>query len=75
MKVSDFIEWLKTQDQDAVVRVMVQGQAPEYAPWGECTPTPFNHEFHADYIDFRDNPWLKGQPNEKARFLDLGVRD
>jgi hypothetical protein len=69
MRVRDFIEWLKTQDQDAVVEVLVQERAPPYAPWGCCTETPFNPDEHVDYNDMS---WSK-EPRDRT--LTLGVKD
>lgn len=69
MKVRDFIEWLKTQDQDAVVEVMVQEPAPPYAPWGGCYETPFDPEKHVEYDD---RSWCEGAGD---RTLTLGVKD
>ena len=66
MKVKDFIEWLKTQDQEATVYVLVQQKAPTYAPWGECKEIPFTPDL-AYYVD----PTV----HETDPSLTLGVAD
>lgn len=69
MRVRDFIEWLKTQDQDAIVEVLVQDEPPPYAPWGCCVETPFDPAEHADYDD---KSWSK-EPRDRT--LTLGVKN
>jgi hypothetical protein len=74
MKVSKFIEWLKTQDQDAVVEVLVResrgnGWEGDSFHFEELDP-----DKHADYVDFRGNQFAKGEPHENGRFLYLGDR-
>lgn len=71
MTVAELIEWLKTQDQEAVVFV-VSGERG-YAWNGdsynlqEFTPTL------AEYIDLRGNPFVKPDaPHFNARSLHLG---
>lgn len=71
MKVSEFIEWLKTQDQDATVEVVVREQS---TGWGgdfvkvvEFTPDL------ADYTDLRGNPFVEDDSSLKdSRTLQLG---
>lgn len=74
MNVAEFIEWLKTQDQDAIVMVMVQDDPPGYESYGPCTETVFTPKL-TDYTDFRQYEWSKGTPNEGKRTLVLGERD
>lgn len=70
MIVSDFIEWLKTQDQGATVRVVVREQA---RGWGGDTVkvVEFTTEY-SDYTDMRVNPFVKGMLYENDRTLLLG---
>lgn len=71
MKVSELIEWLKTQDQDATVEVVVRNPA---TGWGgdsvsvvEFTPDLSN------YVDLRGNPFVKDDsPIKDCRTLLLG---
>ena len=72
MIVSDFIEWLKTQDQGATVEVVVREPA---TGWGGDTfrVETFDPEHHSDYTDMRGNRFAKGEPYENNRTLLLGV--
>lgn len=65
MNVKEFIKWLKTQDQDATVRV-VASRCGVYH-YQDFIPTLSN------YVDFRGNQFVKpGEPHENKRFLELG---
>ena len=71
MKVSELIEWLKTQDQEAIVEILVGEHSRGYS--GDS----FSKEFfdineHVDYTDFRKYDFAKGQPYENDRLLFLG---
>jgi len=69
MKVSEFIEWLKTQDQDAIVLV-AQAAA---GPWSTYTvEEEFSIEDHSDYVDLRNNPFTDDEERKKRRTLMLG---
>lgn len=80
MVVSEFIEWLKTQDQGAIVEVVL-------FEFEEDPPNIVLHakEFSIDndkyeklgecweYGDFRNHPYLKeGDENYNKRFLLIG---
>jgi hypothetical protein len=55
MKVSEFIEWLKTQDQEATVRVLVA----EFRNGCDITKeVDFTPEL-SYYCDLRGNPFVK----------------
>ena len=68
MLVSEMIDWLKTQDQDAVVQVVVKGVIKEFNPHvGEYYPE------HWEYTDFRANRFVKETDEEyNMRYLLLG---
>lgn len=74
MKVSDFIRWLGTQDQDATVEVLVRELGAGWS--GDVVRvTVFDPNLHAEYVDLRGNPHAIGAPHENARTLLLGVND
>lgn len=70
MLVKDFIEWLKTQDQDAIVEVPVKLEAIEYYGdiWGMQN---FSPEEHAEFYDLTNNPYVT-QEERKLKYLTLG---
>ncbi len=74
MTVKDFIAWLQTQDQDAIVCVLKQHKADAYQSYGECTFESFAPEL-SDYTDFRNNQFAKGQTYENDRYLYIGEKD
>ena len=73
MIVSEFIEWLKTQDQGATVWVMEQQEPGAYQSYGECTAVPFDPEKHAEYMDWREVASAKGHPFANDHDLTLGT--
>ena len=74
--VADLIEILKTQDQGAVVQVLVHTEGTGYYDQGgSCSPEEFNKEDHIEYTDFRGNEYVK--PNAlyfNKRYLLLGEK-
>lgn len=52
MKVSEFIEWLKTQDQEATVEVVITKYGRGYDGGVEVRVADFTPE-HAHYVDCR----------------------
>ena len=71
MKVSEFIEWLKTQDLDATVEVVVRVSA---TGWGgdSVEVVEFTPDF-SEYVDLRGNPFVKDDsPIKDSRTLLLG---
>ena len=56
MTVAKFIEWLKTQDQDAVVHVVFHARGVGYDNQGGTATTvafdPHNHVDHSDAITY-----------------------
>lgn len=77
MIVSEFIEWLKTQDQGAIVEVVCELEPSFYESNGGCKVSEFkaiNYD-QFEYIDLRGNPYVK--PDDSLldkRFLLLGYR-
>lgn len=56
MKVRDFIEWLKTQEQDAIVEVVVHKSGKGYYDQGGTAGTSvFDPEKHVEICDLRGN--------------------
>ena len=68
MTVAEFIEWLKTQDQGAIVKVIFSDDSS--AGWEEeFTPD------RAEYRDLRGNPHVDPMsPRANKRYLILGER-
>lgn len=78
MQVREFIEWLKQfPDQDATVEVLHCSPGMPYTQQGGVTDSvDFDPNKHAEYTDFRENPFVK--PTEKwfnRRALLLGLND
>lgn len=73
MTVAEFIEWLKTQDQDAVVECVVhESGGSYYEQGGTCTTQPFAPEL-SDYTDFRGNQFVKEtEPYFNKSYLLIG---
>lgn len=83
MIVKDFIKWLETQDQEAVVEVLLHSSGTGYYDQGGTVSV---EEFTADeyygcgkhfeYTDFRGNQYTKeDSPCYNKRFLQLGKKD
>ncbi len=74
MKVAEFIEWLKTQDQEAIVECVVhESNGSYYEQGGTCTTEEFTEEL-SEYTDFRGNEYVKSsQPYYNKRYLLVGV--
>lgn len=80
MTVSELIEWLKTQDQDAIVQVVQHTTGKGYYDQGgNASVVDFTTEpcepycFLFDYTDFRDNQFVKSDaPHFNQRYLLLG---
>lgn len=69
MTVAELIEWLKTKDQGAAVKVLV-GRSE---PWNDIYSfTDFDPSEHSEYLDMRGNPFAKGTPFENDRDLLIG---
>jgi hypothetical protein len=71
MTVSEFIEWLKTQDQGATVEILVGESGTGYG--GDFYHrASLDIEKHSDYTDFRGNQFAVGKSYENERRLFLG---
>ena len=70
MVVSEFIEWLSTQDQGATVEILRGGRGGYEGD--RYWRAEFDPKQHADYTDMRGNPYMVGRPTENARYLFLG---
>lgn len=77
MIVSEFIEWLKSQDQGATVEVVNHTSGNTYYDQGgNATPVAFNPEEHAHYTDLRGNQFIAPEmPYFNKRTLLLGNHD
>lgn len=71
MIVSEFIEWLKTQDQGATVYVL-SGERGRGYEGDSYRQVVFDSENHAVYTDMRGNPFARGKPYQDERDLFLG---
>ena len=68
--VAQFIEFLKTQDQGAIVET-IQMVASTYSEHPEFVP--LNLEEHIDYTDLRDNSLvMDDEPRKTRRTLEIG---
>ena len=74
MNVAELIEWLKTQDQEAIVEVLTSESVGCH--WNVRVEThreAFRPDEHADYMDFRGNPFVsRAQSHYNRRYLFLG---
>jgi hypothetical protein len=73
MKVPEFIDWLKTQDQNAEVHVMV-GDMDEETEYGEYDWEKFNPVYYSKYEDWSKNPYAIGTKFENKKILYLGLK-
>ena len=71
MIVSEFIEWLKLQDQGATVEVL-HGTRSVNWEGDSYRKVAFDPAIHGDYTDMRGNPFAKGKPYENSRTLFIG---
>lgn len=76
MTVSEFIEWLNAQDQDAIITCIVHdSRGSYYEQGGTCSTEEFTPEF-SEYVDFRDNQFVKPDaPYFNKRYLLIGGKD
>jgi len=78
MTVSQLIEWLKAQDQGAVVQVVTISDAPTWEAYGPATLVELDvtNADHVEYTDFRGNQFVKEDaPHYGRRYLTLGSTD
>ena len=74
LTVAEFIEWLKTQDQEAIVQTI---RHKEGTGWddqgGSAEVVDFSPETTSEYTDFRGNRLVKpSAPYYNKRFLLIG---
>lgn len=74
MNVAEFIEWLKTQDQEAEVRVLRAIEAGGYYSSKEVSDFPFDPEADDfEVMDWTDNQFVKPEhPHFGKKELILG---
>lgn len=75
MTVREMIEWLKTQDQDAEVEVLMKESGCGWDSGDYVTTVTFDASNRDlwDYTDFRGNPHVKpDEPYYGKRYLKLG---
>jgi hypothetical protein len=64
--VAQFIEWLKTRDQEAIVQIVYEGDIRDLDLSEEISD-------YFRYTDFRGNKWVKEhEPYFNKRYLLLG---
>ncbi len=75
MNIKEFKEWLNQFDDDVIVKVLVQKEAPMYESYGEAVQTEFTGEKWEDHdhVDFRGNRFTKPhEPHYNKKYLILG---
>ncbi len=75
MKVSEFIEWLKKQDQEATVKCVEMQPSDHYYTDGtkDARMVEFKSEEHSYYIDYRGSEVLtEKDPRFNKRYLFIG---
>ena len=75
MTVANLIEYLKTQDQDATVQVVVHENERSYEmQGGSVSEQEFDPSVHVEYTDFRTFTTVKPtEPYYNKRYLLLGA--
>ena len=74
MTVAEFIEWLKTQDQEAVVQTIMHTDGTGYYDQGgNVEVVDFDPVTTSDYTDFRGNSFTPpNAPHYNKRYLLIG---
>lgn len=84
MKVSEFIEFLKKQDQDAIVQVLCHDDSNSdyYTQGGTCSRIDFddkpdsNGNCCIEFIDFTDNQFVNDEsPIYGKKYLLIGKEE
>jgi len=75
MTVKDFIKWLQTQDQGAIVEVVQhRSGSGYYEQGGTVSVQSFEPNKYSDYTDFRGNKFVKPEhPHFELRTLLIGA--
>jgi hypothetical protein len=73
MTVSEFIDWLKGQDQEAIVECVCHGRIGSYYEQGGTATIEEFTPGLSDYTDFRGNQFVRpGDPSYNKRILLIG---
>lgn len=78
MTVAQLIEWLRTQDQGAIVQVVTIGKSPTYESFGpaKLVDLDVTNSDHVEYTDLRGNQFINAdEPHFNHRYLELGSTD
>lgn len=83
MQVKDFIAWLQTQDQEAIVEIVNHTRGTGYYDHGgNCSWDDFDKDKQWEqweqweYVDFRDNEFVKPDAEYFGkRYLRIGGMD
>ena len=84
MNVKELIYWLQTQDEEAIVQVVIHERGTGYYDQGgnahiadfDLSETQYNCPSHYEYTDFRGNQFVKEDtPYYNKRFLLLGSKE
>lgn len=80
MIVKDFIAWLQTQDQEAIVEIVNHRSGGSYyEQGGTASWDDFDKDKqweHWEYVDFRDNQFVKPHADYFGkRYLRIGGKD
>jgi hypothetical protein len=59
MKIKEFIKWLETQDQDAIIKVVAHKSGRGYYDQGgTASKVEFDPSNHVEITDFRGNSFV-----------------
>jgi hypothetical protein len=73
LTVSELIEWLKSQDQGAIVEIVAHRDGRSYYDQGGNAGSEFfDPDKHVEYTDYRDNKWVAQLGCSGERRLLLG---
>lgn len=79
MNVAELITWLQTQDQEAIVQVLVHFSSSGYYDQGgnvQIEDFASVDGWHYEYTDFRGNQYVKPDaPYYNKRYLQIGTKD
>lgn len=83
MNVAELITWLQTQDQEAIVQVLVHSSGTNHCEQGGTVSVEdftlagdWGVPYHYEYTDFRGNQYTKPDaPYYNKRYLQIGTKD
>jgi hypothetical protein len=58
MKIKEFIKWLETQDQDAIIEVVAHKSGRGFDQGGTASTVEFDPIKHVEITDFRGNSFV-----------------